>query len=345
MAKDSVLINKFSGLQNTVGAERLTPQVRDNELFYPLEKALNTDIDDVGEIHKRRGSTLVSEGSYHSLFEGITAVFVVKNGDLCRLNPNYTTQVLKSGVGDDKISYVQVGDEVYFSSRSTSGIIEKDLTVSEWGAVNSEGIWISPVVNPTDTLPAIKGKLYGKPPMATALSYYNGRIYMAYGNQIWATELYLYKYVDKTKNYFIFEDDITDIGCVTDGLYVGTKSAVYFMSGQFTQMARVPLMQYGMMPGSLVSVPAELIRSDTSSKSAVIFLTETGLCAGFDSGVCYNLTQTKVLFPEASNVSAMFRRLDGMNQYIGVADSAGSPNSTARIGDYVDAEIRRFQGV
>ena len=76
-----------------------------------------------------------------------------------------------------------------------------------------------------------------------------------------------------------------------------------------------------------------------------MFLAKTGLCAGFNGGQSFNLTQNTMVFPDASNAAALFRRQDGVNSYVAVADSGGTPSSNARIGDYVDAEIRRFQGV
>ena len=187
--------------------------------------------------------------------------------------------------------------------------------------------------------------------MATALTYYNGRIYMAHDRTVWATDLYLYNYVDKTRTFLQFESEVTMLGAVTNGIYVGTTTDVWFLSGsQLSELKRLPMMSYGALPGSAVSVPSELInpqlpgRQQTESKNALLFMSTSGLCVGLDSGMVYNLTQNQVLFPDAMSVAAMFRRQDGINQYVGVADSGGSPSSAARIGDYVDAEIRRFQG-
>jgi hypothetical protein len=58
----------------------------------------------------------------------------------------------------------------------------------------------------------------------------------------------------------------------------------------------------------------------------------------------YNLTEDRVWFPDAVAAAAMYREQDGIRQYVGVLNSAGGPTSTARLGDYVDAEIRRFRG-
>lgn len=335
--QDSVVLQQFSGLKNTVGSERLAP----NE----LEKAINIDIDDVGQIRRRRGQTLVSAGNFHSVWAGKRAVYGVKNGALGIINPNYTFIQLMAGAGDAPISYVQLDDDVYFSSEDVSGIIRQDNTIAPWGAVSSEGTWLSPVVNPTETLNPTGGKLLGKPPMATSLAYHNGRIYMAHKKVVWVTELYMYNYIDRTRNFLPFEDEVTALASVTDGVYVGTKRETWFLSGPLAEMRRVPNGS-GIVPGSVVyaapdALPAEVAQG---SRNAVLFITDDGLCAGLDSGNIQSLTEGRFIFPDAVQYAALFREQDGVKQYIGVADSAGAPTSSARVGDYVDAEIRRFQG-
>lgn len=338
---ESIILQKFAGLKNTVGSERLAPE--------ELEIAVNVDLDDVGQLRRRQGYRKVLSGDIHSLFSADDdTLYGVKDGVLGIIRPNYSFVPLHGGVGADPISYVQVGEMIYFSSLTTSGKINTlSSLVGAWGAEVSPGVWLSPVINPTATLPQIRGKLLGKPPMATALAYWNGRIYLANGRVLWATELYLYDFVDKTKNFKMFETDITVIGVVTDGVYVGTRDAVWFLSGAFNEMKRIQLQNYGAVPGSLVAVPAELVNPQvpqdqySESKNAVVFMTDTGLVAGMDSGNLLNLTETEVIFPAASNSAAMFRRARGVNQYVGVLDSGGSPVANTRIGDYVNAEIRR----
>jgi hypothetical protein len=332
-----VVLSQFTGLKNTVGSERLAP----NE----LEKALNIDIDDVGQIRRRRGQTLVSSGNFHSVWTGQHAVYGVKNGALGIINPNYTFVQLMAGAGDAPIAYVQLDDDVYFSSEDVSGIIRKNNTVSPWGSQTSEGTWLSPVVNPTSTLNPTGGKLLGKPPMATSLAYLNGRIYLGQKKLVWVTELYLYNYVDKTRNFLPFEADVTALGSVADGVYVGTEEDVFFLSGPLSEMRRMSV-NGGIIPGSLVYIDPEVLPEEIAggSRHAVMFMTKSGACVGLDSGNVRNLTQGRFIFPDAVRYASLFREQDGVNQYIGVADSAGAPTSSARVGDYVDAEIRRFQG-
>lgn len=347
---DSAIFAQFEGLRNTVTRERLKPS--------ELEIAKNIDIDDAGQVRRRRGFRRVADGSWHSLYsDGSGLMLGVKDGILGIVYPDFSFSPLLPNVGAEPLDYARVGDVVYFSSFAASG---KFNTVSQqvypWGQTGGDGVWYSPVVNPTETLGAVNGRLLGKVPMANQLTYWNGRIYMACGRTVWATDLYLYDFVDKTRTFFQFEHDVTMLASVTDGIYVGTTGAVYFLSyekgigASIRDLKRVPLMSYGAIPGSAVQVPAELIKPQLSQdpqspiKNAVMFLTGTGIVAGFDGGSTYNLTQADVLFPSAKHAAAMFRRQDGINQFIAVMNSGGDPTDNARIGDYVDAEIRRFKG-
>jgi hypothetical protein len=342
---ESIALGRFDGLKNTVKRERLS--ARD------LARAVNIDLDDDGQIHRRRGTTKVASGEFHSLFQANNSVaYGVKNGDLGVINPDYSFDLLRMGVGGDynngepAVAYVQVGSSIYFSSTSASGIIDTTTNlIGDWGS--SQDIWLSPVVNPTNTLPEVGGKLIGRPPLATSLAYFKGRIYLAQGRSLWATELYLYQFVDKTRTFFTYESEIVFVGAVSDGLYIGTTDGVYFMSGEFPQR-RVKIMDSPAVPGSLVYVPGELanppqvgLQADEPASVSIGFMTTTGFCVGSEGGHAVNLTESRVFFPKAQRAATLFRRQDGFNQYIMVADHEGSPAGNAAIGDYVDALIVR----
>lgn len=342
---DNVSFSKFTGLRNTISAERLAAD--------ELRRARNVDIDDAGQIHRRRGSTLVAAGNFHSLFEADDGtVYGVKDGSIGVVNPNYSFVSLQSGIGPDPLAYVQVGHTIYFSSLANSGkITPPSNTVTQWGEAAAD-FWFSPVVNPTPTLFPIKGRLFGSPPMATLLEYFNGRIYLGSGRTVWATELYLYNFVDKTKNFWQFEADITMIAAASDGLYVGTTAAVYFVSFKDGEAKRATILDAGVLPGTRVTAPRHLVDPNVRqnleqllpTETANVFMTTDGLVAGMDGGLIYNLTNTKVLFPEAHTGSALFRQQDGSNFYLGVLDSGGGSTGNMRLGDYVSAELIRGNG-
>ena len=341
---EAVSFDSFTGLKNVVKAWSLTPR--------DLEKAVNIDLDDAGKVRRRRGRTLVNAEPHHSLFTSDNGTLIgVRNQVLGIIRPNYDFTPLKSVKAQppsSRVAYVQVGDSIYFSSPYEAGVISESAeSISPWGP--TKDIWLSPVVNPTAGLPAVAGRLFGAPPLAGYLTYWNGRIYLAQGNTLWATELYLYDVVDKTRNFFQFEAPITMVGAVGDGVYVGTAEGCWFMSGaSIKELKRTRVFDSPVIPGSMVYMPAEManppqvdLGADQPVSLAILFMTVNGYCAGQNSGQCYNLTESKIIFPEAASASALYRTQDGMHQYITTLNSGGSPTSSAAIGDYVDAELIR----
>jgi hypothetical protein len=99
------------------------------------------------------------------------------------------------------------------------------------------------------------------------------------------------------------------------------------------------------IPYSMLEVPGDyaLVAGEPALqyRNAVMFMTEDGLIAGFNGGFCRNLTENEMIFPKALNAVPMFRKRDGINQYVVATETGGSPSANARIGDYVDAEIVR----
>lgn len=333
---ESIILGKFDGLKNTVSKERLGPA--------DLERAINIDIDDAGQVRRRRGYVLKDAAEYHSIKSIGDKVYGVRNNSLGVIRPNYSFTALQ-GAGAGPICFTEVSGDVYFSG-PISGVIAADETVSPWGATDGQGRWLSPVVTPTDTLGAVGGKLLGDPPKATSIEAYKGRIYLAAEKVLWATELYQYHYVDKTKNYMQFEHNITLLMAVGDGIYVGTTGGLYFIQGVLGKFQLTKINDDPVLAGSGQFVPTELVHPQARNQPvpsglAAVFMATCGVMAGFDGGTCYNLTYGTVVFPPGVSGAALFRQDEGANSYIAAVDSAGGPAANARIGDYVDAEIIR----
>lgn len=337
---ESLNLQAFTGLKNTVSQERLAPG--------ELERAVNIDLDDTGQPRRRRGYTERLTGTCHSAWTAPDGrLFVVKDGVLGVVREGWSFGGV-AAAGADRLSYAEAGGEIFYSSRSTSGKVTPDNLPSSWGTPGAS-TWLSPVTRPTDTLGEVRGKLLGPPPLATEIAYWRGRIWMAQGNMLWATELYLYNYVDKTRTFFQFESDIQMIAPVDDGMYVGTEKALYFCSGSLAELKREVVLSTRAVPGSKVTCPASVShpdarRGDIPEHEGVLFATDAGMCFGSLGGRLYNLTQKSVLFPSAIQGAGLLREMDGVTSYVAALDSGGDPANSARIGDYVEAEIRRFQG-
>jgi hypothetical protein len=334
---ESIILGQFTGIKNTVSAERLQTG--------ELEAGVNIDIDDAGQVRRRRGYALRDGASWHSVTTLDDTTYGVRDGVLGIVRPNFTHEPLVD-VGPHPLAYVNIGADVYFASVNQSGKII-DGQAQPWGQLVSEGQWISPVMRPTETLGAISGRLLGKPPIASDLAHYKGRIYLAHEKLLWATELYLYDLVDKTKNYLQFEHDITMVRAVSKGIYVGTTQSLFFLSGTFANGLKCDkVTDAGVIPGSAVWAPTADVHPQAKSGpvpegTIPMFMTTEGICVGLEDGQVYNLTRGKVVFPEAVSAAALYRADQGANAYVAVTDSDGGPTAGVRIGDYVEAEIIR----
>lgn len=334
---ESIVLGNFSGVKNTASPERL----REGE----LEAAVNIDLDDVGQARRRRGYVKRDSGNWHSVETIAGRTFGVRNGELGTVGTDYSFYPLVT-VGPDRLAYTAVGDDVYFGSATVSGKIVGGVAM-DWGAEVSPGQWISPVMRPTETLGAVAGRLLGAVPMATTLDQYKGRIYLGHEKLLWATELYLYDFVDKTKGFIPFEHDITMIRAVGDGLYVGTTAQLFFLQGTYSDgLKRSIVVDAPVIPGSAVWAPTADVHPQAKNGpvpegTVPMFMTGDGICVGLNGGQVYNLTRGRVVFPAAVGAAALYRADQGANAYVAVADSAGGPSANARIGDYVDAEIIR----
>lgn len=335
---ESLVLASFAGIKNTVSEERL----RQDELV----AAVNVDIDDAGQLRRRRGYLRRLTGSFNSIKKLGDIAVGVRDGMFGTIVPGPVHTPLVS-VGASSVCALRVGDVVYFSSADVTGKIV-DGAVLPWGSLDASGVWVSPVIRPTDTLGAVSGKLLTAPPNATDLEIYRGRIYFVCGPVLWTTELYLYDLVDKNRNFIMFEADITMIAAVDDGLYVGTTTNLYFLEGNFSSgMRRSTVMGTGVVRGSCVSVPYVKVDPRARGGQPVpegqgpVFMTNAGVCVGFPGGTVFNLTQDKIVFPPAVGAAALYREDQGANSYVAVADSAGGPSANARIGDYCDATIVR----
>lgn len=335
---ESIILGAFKGLKNTVARERLGAD--------ELERAINIDLDDVGQARRRRGYTRKVDGGWHSVRTFTLKVLGVLNGVLTVVRDDYSTSSLGVFVGPEALAYTEVNGEIYFCNAAASGIVGVDNVVRAWGKTDGQGLWLSPVIDDTETLGKVSGELLGDPIRARCIEAYKGRIYLADGKTLWVTELYRYDYVNRTKGFMQFEHEITLVMAVGDGLYVGTTGGLYFIQGVFGAFKLTIINGDSVLPGSGQFVPTELVHpqarnGDVPSGQAAVFMTGGGIIAGFDNGTCFNLTAGTFVFPGAVSAASLFRQDSGANHYVVVADSAGGPSANCRIGDYCEAEIVR----
>jgi len=179
----------------------------------------------------------------------------------------------------------------------------------------------------------------GRGPLAQSF----GRIYIVDGHALWATDPFQYEQVDMAVSYKLMESRITFAASVTAGIYVGTESGVFFMGGEFDKATLVRVSMHGAPDQTPQKIDASYVLKGDQQGVGVLFMTDGGICVGMQNGEVINLTNKQFEFPKATEVSLMYRKQDGLNQFLGVSSHPGTPTGSARFGDFVDAEIIRHK--
>jgi hypothetical protein len=124
--RDIFTFDQFAGLRNTVDPATMEPG--------DLIEARNVDITDAKRIVRRKGfGAPVISGACHSLWASGATSFVVRGTELLQIMPDYSTAVLRSDLtADAPMSFVAVGDRVFFSNGYETGVAQ-DGAARPWG--------------------------------------------------------------------------------------------------------------------------------------------------------------------------------------------------------------------
>ncbi len=155
---------------------------------------------------------------------------------------------------------------------------------------------------------------------AQALAYWNGRLYLGVSGELICSKPFKFsKYDYRQKVAATFTDGIVGLAALNSGLYVFTRSQVYFLSGSdpfnedFKQQIVLP---YGAMPGNhFQTCPAGFVNKEQSGK-AVLFVSLKGICVGFEGGQVLNLSQDNISYPLGTSCTGVLMERDGANVYI-----------------------------
>lgn len=149
-----------------------------------------------------------------------------------------------------------------------------------------------------------------QPPSGTCLALYRGRIYIASGAHLYATTALSYEHCDLRDYRAIDGTDILLLAAVEQGLFVGTRRAVYFLSGaSFLDNAMVRKFDSPAIPGTLAAGDAGVIlgNAQLTGQVGVLFATSDGILLGLPDGSLTNLTAERFMLPPASRGGALLR--------------------------------------
>lgn len=157
-------------------------------------------------------------------------------------------------------------------------------------------------------------------PVGTISASWHGRVLVAQGSTLWASMPHAPHLFDLRRDFKQFASRITLVQPVDGGIYVGTDDDLIFLGGEtFDQLTYAEKQLGPVVLGSGVSVPGSQIKQGDgrATGDAMVCIAGGYLVAGLGGGQAYPLTPERYK-TMATEVSATFRIIDGIPQYIAV---------------------------
>lgn len=160
---------------------------------------------------------------------------------------------------------------------------------------------------------------FDAPPAGQDLTYHRGRIVIACGAFIYATDALGYGYVDLRDYLAVDNSTVQFVVGVTHGLYIGTEKSVYFLKGdkldEFDSNSVVD--SYG-VAGSAIIVDGFAATGDEAlaGSQCALFATGLGICMGTPDGIVTNLTFDRYQTRMSRIGAAVLRSGATLNQYL-----------------------------
>lgn len=167
------------------------------------------------------------------------------------------------------------------------------------------------------------------PPAGDFIAESSGHLLVAVGSRLYPSEAYGPELFDY-RRAVPFNDAITMLAPVSDGLYVGTQSQVIWIPGSAPENWEYrPVAASGVIPGTLTYADSSMIGDGSGREPVALFATQHGLCAGAAGGAVTNLTADRFAYPIQTRGAGIARRHRGINQYLCTMQGAETAGSVA----------------
>jgi hypothetical protein len=288
-------MDKFLGVNTVEDPVRLSPAVVNREYVYPLQSAINVEIDNSYMLKSRSGMTSVLSGSdIHSLWADGANCFFVDGATLKRLNSDYTTVTLAAPLApSQRVSYAPFNDRVYYTNGFQVGYVQGN---------SAAGI--------PDPLLQFKRPL----PAGQLIEYYRGCLYVASGSILYISDPFC-DYYDTRRGYYQFSSVITLLRAVDAGLYVGDTSVWWVHGESIEDFSRVESYTHSAIIHTDVRVPGQHVLEGIDGNVA-LWTSASGVCLGDNAGTIINLTEARYSLVQTDRGSAFIRDINNTRHYI-----------------------------
>lgn len=264
------------------------------------ELLVNVDPNNRGGFVTRKGYTQVNALSTHSGWGNGIDAYYVSEAILYHFDGTTSTAVTILN-SDSRVVFEQVNDVVAFWSVTDKGILRGRTLIPQ-------------------EIP--KGKFKIPSPCGHMITYFNGRLYIANGSDLYCTDSFdptLNKCDERRYLVFSLDSAITLLAFVDDGIYVGSSKEIAFLNGTDPygsgfKVERVS--NYGAIPHTAIKTTGSYVPASQLTGSIVIFTSEHGICVGGNGGNLINLSLNVFSFPQAENGCAFLREQNGLYHYV-----------------------------
>jgi len=149
------------------------------------------------------------------------------------------------------------------------------------------------------------------------IEYFNGRLLVAWDNEIWFSDPMALMRTDKRRNFKQLPSRITLLSSVEDGIYVSDLEGTYFMGGGDPGEAiLIDKADYPAIPHTAQKIDAARIGGLSFSGPAVLWASRMGICMGGNQGQFKNLTDEHFrLQGQSSSGGSILRQENGFYHF------------------------------
>lgn len=126
---------------------------------------------------------------------------------------------------------------------------------------------------------------------------------------------------------YLSGSEITMIGAVNDGVYIGTQNELVFLSGDGSidnGFTVVEIFPYGVIKGTRVRSVGHKTPIAKMDNTVIVFATYRGVVVAGNGGNAVNLSYGKVTYPHGTSGSAILREENGQVHYVFMPGSGSS---------------------
>lgn len=295
LAKPLFDIRYFGGINNHDEQEKILPRGSKSQLTI----GTNVDLDNNGMIHRREGyaAPSYSGSGIHSLWSNGAVCLFVQDPDLKMLDPGLTSSgTIRAGVGSSRMVYADAAGRAYYANETVIGYVE-----------NGSGYTFDA---PTMTYRKIM-------PAGHLIEWFNGRLYVARQNQIWASDPMYPGQTHEREGFRQFAGRLTMMrGIRETGMVISDGISVYLLQGlDWKDFSLVKLADFPAILGTDAKLDgAKFVKAVPGEM--VLWLSAKGICAAGKSGFYQAITLDDYHPVSTAEGTAIVREAHGHYQYL-----------------------------